>query len=508
MTTYTVVKVDGTAYPEYVTGKVVSSIGENNTATNFSFTYMNYTGYYTALFNVGDVVDVWIDDAVITDTNNATKIITGIVEDIDMSGTQVKNSIVISGRDYTARMQDITIPPEVYTNQEVSNIIDDFIAKYAEDITYNKVVIGTMIDRISFNHTSIFDAVKRLADLCNCYFYIDTDKVLHFKIKGTVISGKTFDNTNTTKAKWKITRREMVNQTWVYGDSIMMGKTDVFTANGGSVYTLTYEPHNITVTVNGVVKRGDVFEMVSQPESGTHYLVNYHDKQIIFISGTNTGNNIPTSGTGAISGVYDRAMPIVKFGRDRVSVSAYGIKEKVISDKNIKDPQEAVDRIKKELELYANPKRQGTLDVEDVVYLVAGQTCIVNLPNDGVTNQTYTMIEIYYDLNKNNLLTDQVISIKVNKRVGDVTDTLKQLIEDVKLLQGDNILEPDILTRVEFAIGSVGTKTNYTVSTRNIGSAFYLDHATNSILNVSGLKLDGLSGASGTWVANQSGGTW
>jgi len=497
MTTFVRVEIDGTVYNDVITGLVTSKVGDTNSASDFSLTYSNVQGQFTNVFTIGKEVGVWLSDMAIPITGG-TKIFIGILEDRKFSGKSGKERITILGRDYTARLQDLTIPPTVFTNEEISDIIAVIMAD-VPDVTYNKVATGLTLQRIAFNHNNIFDALKRLAgDVFT--FFIDTNKVLQFKTKGTTSSGKVFNNTNIINATWLQTRKEIVNQVWVYGDKELNGFSENFTADGvGSVFKLQFSPYSINVKASGLQKKGGVLEMISVPVSGEQYLVSFHDKQFVFTSGTEVGNNIPVSGV-LIETSYDKASPIIKFGRDRSSIAAYGLKEKIIQNKTIKDPNEAVQVVKDEIAAGANLKVQGTLYIDGEISLTAGQTCLVDLPNDGIDNQTYEMLEIKYTIDKKKLLADQGIKIIVNKKIKDFTDTMKDALLSIRDIQGADIDTSDGLTRLEFAEGSIGIKQNWYLKTRNIGSSIVFDSDTRFAFDTpSGLSpgswfFDALSG--------------
>jgi len=494
MTLYVRYEIAGIEQPEVKIGKVSNSAGADNISSRFTLNYENHQGRYTDIFNINDSVEIWISTAVIpVDKTGATKIFNGFIEDIKIQGGQTKNTIVLSGRDYTARLQDLTVEPEVYTNQDVGYIINDIMTKYAEDVTYTQTTIGINIKRMELNQISIYDALKRLADQSSCVFWVDVNKVLYFQEQGTTSTGLTFDNTNVTKASWVESRNAIYNRVWVYGGRYLSGYRESFTADGGSEFTLAYKPHNTQVFDSGVVQVGGILEMNPTPSSGVNYLVDFHDKNIIFVSGTNNGD-IPTSGDTVLVN-YDRDLPVVKFGRDVPSITAYGPKTKVIKDDNIKDPNEAEALMKSELDIGANPKIQGKLNIENTVAIIAGQTCVVNLPNDGISSKTYEVLEVSYDLSPSKLLSDQIMSIKVNKRIKDITDTVKDIILDIKSVQAQDYGDTSSLTRYEFFTGSVGNKMFVTAQQRDIGSLFYLNHAVNSMLNGS-YVLDSLNAGS------------
>jgi len=441
--------------------------------------------------------------------NVPIQILTGFIETIKLSGAQVKNVITVSGRDYTARLQDVTIPPEIYTNQEVSVIIKDFMSKYITDISTTNVDTTTfIIDRIVFNHTSVFDALKRLAEKCGYNFWVDINKILNFKLKGASSSGYTFNTDNVTHAIWTNTRQEIANQIWVYGDKSFSGWRQDFQMDGGSIITLSHQPYSTLVSVSGVgglIYRGGVENMVVNPESGTQYLVNFLDSQIIFTSGTACGDNIPISGT-RIGVNYDRSLPIIKFGRDRASIAAYKLKEKVIINKSIKDPQEAQKELDSQLAELSNPKLQGNLDLQGIFSITAGQTCIVNLVQDGIENKTYDIVEVTYTINKSTLLSDELITIKLNKRVGDVTDNIKQIMEDLKKIQAGDSDSTQTYTRSEFDFADILIKPTYWRYNRDIANSIVFDAPTRFAFDsaLGSRYFDGLSG--NTWVLQASGG--
>ena len=51
-----------------------------------------------------------------------TNIFVGILESIEFSGQENTQICTIKGRDYTARLMDVTVEPSIYTNSEISTI--------------------------------------------------------------------------------------------------------------------------------------------------------------------------------------------------------------------------------------------------------------------------------------------------------------------------------------------------------------------------------------------------
>jgi len=493
MVVHTKLTIEGKTYTDANKIDVISSIGVNNSSSSFKIEFPNDDGQYKNTFNIGDEVVIYAEKDVSPPT---TKIITGIIEDIKFRGKEQKEDIILSGRDYTARLQDTTVEPEVYNNQEVSAIVTDIISKYVVGITTTNVdVTSTILKHISFNQTPVYDALKQLAELSNFIFWVDTDKDLNFKQKGVTSSGITLDNTNVIKSNFRTTDKELYNKIWVYGDRILNAWKNTFTADGtGSVYILDYKPYNTEVEVAGsVMLRGGIFEMiVGAPASGTEYLVDFDQRKIIICSGTECGDNIPDNGV-TVKVDYDRSTPIIKYGEDRTSIDTYGPKTKVIVDKTITDPLMAKDIVVSTLDQYSSPSMQGTIDVQGIVYLIAGNTVVVNLSNQNISSETYDILETKYSFTKENCLINKVLRVKVSKKLKDVVDTLKQLILDVKKLQASDMITTDVYSRMEFGTGSFGMRVkDWYVKTKTLGSSFVLGHPGT---NPGGIQAGGILGS-------------
>lgn len=211
------------------------------------------------------------------------------------------------------------------------------------------------------------------------------------------------------------------------------------------------------------------------------YLVNYSDKQIILTSGTLAGDNRYVGSDLIID--YMRDLPIVKFGNNDSSIDAYGKRVKIIQDTNIKDPLTAATTMLTELENSSDPLKEGTLSLYKINNINVGDTCVVNIPQYGINSVKYDIIEVKYDMTKKNLLSDNIISIKVNRKVADITDTLKDIILQQKKLQGEDIQSTDLLTRYKVSVGSIGIRTSgLEVWTQPIGSSFILGHLSHGLL--------------------------
>lgn len=525
MVVYTKITIDGT---EIIadTCSVTKSLGDIDSTSEFEITINNYNGDKSTDFTIGDEVLIYVEKDVSPPTK---QIFTGILESVDLEGEEQKEILTLSGRDYSARLIDRTVEPEVYNNLTAGSIVKNIVSKYTNDITTTNVDNGATISRIAFNQVPVYDAIRQLAENSNYMFYIDNSKDLHFKEPETTSSGYTLGSTNILSTTFKERRDSVYNEVWVYGDRYLDGFKETFTGDGaGSEFTLLYKPHNTSITVDSTaVQPGGIYNMNYGLGSEVRYLVNFDDKKIVFTSGTNQGDNIPGAGSSIIVS-YLRDLPIVKVGENDVSVDKYKRRVKVIQDTSIKDPLTAEAILLKELEEYSDPVKEGTLKLRNIDSLNPGETCVVNIPIYGINNVTYKILESHYELNKATELNGNVLSIKVNKKIPDITDTLKDILLQLKNLQGQGISDSDLLTRYKISTGSFGLRmSGCEVYQRSVaGDNIILNHSAFGLLDTykcassSGLQISfvlsrnpqGLLGTAtlgqnlSTWVLSWSGG--
>ncbi len=473
MTVFVTLETKGTSRTDALRINVTKSIGENNGSSRFNAEFTNIGGRHKTDFAVGDEVTIKADK----DVNPATTdLFVGLIESISFDGEGTEETVVIEGRDFTQRLMDATVEPSVFTDDEVSTIVTNIMASFVDDVTTTNVeVTSTTLDRITFLQKNAFDSIKQLAELSNSYFFVDTNKDLNFKVKGGVSSGITLDNVTVTRADFVTSDEDMANEVFVYGDRYLVAQQDTFTADGGSVFTLDFNPHNTQVDVNGTLLRGGILNLTAELGSNDQYLVAFHEKQIIVTSGVAPGDNVPGS-LDPVTIDYFRDRPVIKVGRDLSSISAFGPKDKVIVDKDIKDPDQATELVKNQLALFAAPLVQGTLKLQDVTVLTPSETLVVNLPNFNINNEVFEIIEAVYEFNIDNNQRDEVLTVKVSRKIKNVIDELKQIKLDIKKIQAGDINTSDTITRLESAVVSGGFRvSNWNIHTRTVGSSFLLD---------------------------------
>jgi len=474
---HTKITVGGVTHNDYQTMRISKAISDYNSSSDYTIIYDSPFGRHDNDFTVGNEIIIYADNI-----DASTILFKGILETIKFVGKGVQQKVELRGRDYSLRLQDVTVEPVVYTNSEVSTIVKNIISSnVTEDITVNNVnTTTTTLDRISFNHESIFDALTQLGKLAGFIFYVDSDKDLHFEQRENVDSGIDLDNTNIYSCIFNETREGMANSIWVYGDRALTGIREELTLNGspwggrsGSEYILTYKPHTTEVEYLNNVKKGGVFGMAVVSTSGPDYLVNFHDRKLIFQSGTEIGYDaVPISG-GSVIVNYNREVPIVKMGEDKDSITIYGKKVKVINDKSIKDPILAMDLVKKELE-DSSPFKGLEIGYKGWLDIIVGQTVDITLSDFGLS-ETVGILSVDYKFDKNTVQSQKVIKFRLDKKVKDITDEITDLRKRLGYIESQDRQSSDIITRLEQAAGSLVIVGSYwEVKTRTTGSSFIL----------------------------------
>ena len=418
---------------------------------------------------------------------NGTKIFTGLIEDINFQGEGVKEVVRIKGRDFGAFLQDIIVQPRVFKNEETSQIVLDIMEQNisSNEISINNVNTTTKtIDKITFANISVFDALQQLAEIAEFVFYVDEDKDLHFEQKEGTDSGITIDNTNTEMGVFKNSDKEIFNKITVYGDRILTGTEDIFTSDGGSVFNLSYKPHNTKMYLSGatdtIYEPAGVVNLNDPAEDNVKYLVDFQGQQIVFASGIIAGDNIPPTGS-VIIARYDRNTPIISIKADQDSQLKYKLKEKVIVDQKIKDPDEASVLAVSKLNEFKDPRIQGDVQVKGVLNVTPGNTVTVDFPYNNINSQAYAILSARYDFSPMKVNNEDVLSLTLNKKLSDFTDTMKNQMLRMKQIEISQ-LDPGIVT-LQSNTGSLGVSGTNIVVKRSIGSAFYFHIPNHDILN-------------------------
>ena len=148
-------------------------------------------------------------------------------------------------------------------------------------------------------------------------------------------------------------------------------------------------------------------------------------------------------------------------------------------------------------------KVEGTLELMGILNITPGQTCIVEMPNHEITNQTYSILKVKYKFTPKTCLTGNVSTITLNRKIRSLTDYMKEVEIRLRNLEGAEI--DTSVTNLELGIGSISIQHNWYANALLVNNNFVF-HS-----NVHG-RFEDTSSRFGTGelgsVTFASGGTW
>lgn len=467
--------------------------GITHESDSFTATMHNLGGRRSGLFSIGQQVDIYHD---VVSPGSLNQIFLGTVEYVNHIGQGPRETIMIGGRDYSNRLMDNRVQ-NVYLSGtsnvcEIGSIVRDIVwtSPFSGTISTTLVSgVGTILQAFAIKNKTVYEAVAELAHIAGYDFYVDFSRRLVFRPQSNTPTGYTIGSGNAVLAQIERSTKDMFNRVTVYGDRQIVRDQETFTADGaGSVFTLLAKPHDTYVTVAGTKKVGGVFELVNFLPTGTQYLVDFDQRNIIFISGTAVGDNLP----GSLAGVvvqYGKGVPIAKEATNEASIAAYGLKENVITNLEIKDPNQARDVAFAELALYSEPALEANIELStaDISGVQPGQTIVTHFPMHNISGVNMKVLQTTYDITQENLRGNKVIALLAGNRIRTISDEMQQIILKLRALQARDTDTSDVITRIRTATGSLYLDYNWIVRNDTLINQFILGDATDGVLGTSAL---------------------
>lgn len=497
MVVYTKIDIGGIDIKDAESISLILNQNENNTTSNFTVVINNFAGKNKGLFNINDEVNIYAD----TISPSTTKLFNGIVDDIKYRGKDQRETITILGREYGSILMDVIASPRIFKDTEVSEIVSALISQNIPSITTNNLdTTSTTIDKITFANISVYDALRQLAEISGFYFYVDTDKDLHFNQKESISSGITLDNTNIKRAEFVTTDSDQFTKITVRGSRQLSAAQSIQTTgtdNVGSNYFLDAKPYNVGVTLSGatntILQPGGIKNLSDPSIENVKFLVDFQGRSITLTSGTTAGDNTQSNGSVVIID-YQRSTPIISIR----SVPSQYPKHKVITDLNIKDIEEATTKANSILNESQNPKTSGRLEINGLLNITTGDTVTVDLPNHNQNNQVYAVTSINYEFFPRSRLTEDVMTVSLNKKISDFEDIMKDQILRLRSLEAS---EADAsITSIELGAALAEVEVSTKAIQRTIGSGFYFHVPNHNILNSPSSLLGDMRTGSVTYI--------
>jgi len=198
-----------------VTGTASVAIG------SFRLLINNKEGKYKGNWDGGERVDIWADYGA-----SSNQIFRGNLEK-PQYGFTGKYDMTLIGSDGGRELMEVHVT-KTYTNADVADIVDDVITNYATNVTYDKVLTGYTIDKISFRGKRAWWCIREALDRAGHYFYIDTDLTLKHYVEGSQTNRgeRVVHGINMKSCKIGIDIRDVKNRIKVYG-GVAPGSSDV-----------------------------------------------------------------------------------------------------------------------------------------------------------------------------------------------------------------------------------------------------------------------------------------
>jgi len=191
----------------------------------------------------------------------------------------------VNCRDYS-KIFEYKRVAETYQNKTCKYIIEDIIANNvaaAWGFTSANVATGPTLEEISFNYLTPADCIRKICNETGYSWYVDYDKDAHFFASETMSSPYQIDEGSSFL--WKNLNIEpdlsqVRNKVTVTGGSFLSSPIiDPFVGDDtADTYTLTYNPHNMTITEDAVAKTVGI-ENITDPAT-VDYIVSYWEKKV------------------------------------------------------------------------------------------------------------------------------------------------------------------------------------------------------------------------------------
>ena len=121
------------------------------------------------------------------------------------------------------------------------------------------------------------------------------------------------------------------------------------------------------------------------------------------------------------------------------------------------------------------------IETYNLLNVTPGEIATLNLPSQGESGTTYSIIEAVYDLDPTRTYNDNVLTVRLNKRLTDFADIMKDQILRLRNLEAANI--ETAITNLKTSAGSIAVSGIGSLIERSIGSAFYFHIDGHNVLN-------------------------
>jgi hypothetical protein len=250
---------------------------------------------------------------------------------------------------------DRLLVSRTYTNKTVTYIINDIVSSFAPGFTNVNAACAFTVSKIVFNHVTISECLRRLANIVRYDWYVDENKDVHFFPNTTNVAPFSLDDTTGTHVFKSLVRNadgaQTVNRVKVRGGEYDgTSFTDVITVKGNvtSSFNLPYKMANLAIRLD--TGSGYVSKTV-----GIDFIDTFTDYQVLYSYQTQSFRFAsPLADTNKIEFTGNPKTPVVAVVEDPASVATYGPIEKLVKDTSILSNALARKRAAAELMAFAS----------------------------------------------------------------------------------------------------------------------------------------------------------
>jgi len=336
-------------------------------------------------------------------------------------------------------------------------VVNDIIANFTSGFTNTGVNSPVPFNYMRFNYEQPTKCLQQLAEQIGYDWWIDADKVVHFKAKFIETSPFNLTDTNGKyyfdSLKIRKSLKNLRNTIFVRGGEFKGASfTEVLVADGTEkVFKQGYRYSAIPPATSIVVKKGGVTQSVGTDNihdpTAFDVLYNFAEKAVKF----RDDNKPAASVTVEVTGLPH--IPVIIRTRDNTSVAQFGEHEHKIIDKSINSKDGARDRAAQEIIQWASTINEGefitkesgldagqkiniqsTLRNIDTNYVISRITTKMKSPSDFVhhvvlmSTQVFGMVEFLQ-----NLLIQKDKEIQINEN--EVLDRIETAMETVVITE-------------------------------------------------------------------------
>lgn len=225
---------------------------------------------------------------------------------------------------------------KIYYNTAVEDIVKDLIETYMPDLKFEYIPTGQVLEKF-FVDDYVYNVIKFLATGIGYVIRLDSN-ILKFEPYGYNEIGLVITKQFGQVLSVDKSINDIVNDVWIFGDSISISTSEQFTADGVvSEFTVKYSiASSVKVLING-----------SEVDANQYTVDSYN--AIIKL------NFVPANGD-IVQIEYDYEIPIIVHLRDYDSISEYGLRSKKFTVNSIKSFDVARNLAKQYIQIFKNPK--------------------------------------------------------------------------------------------------------------------------------------------------------